>query len=146
MKHTLRAGIRELRQSRMEQLILFPKRLILFIDMRLRNLKRHILICDLGNIRKEENNRKTKDKDSNGEVNPLHALQGRYIIRGLGEESIRAEYGTDNGADGVEGLGEVDTDFGVAGRTADWRVLVNMMVYLGVSGFEDLRVWSLPVR
>lgn len=118
----------------MEQLILFPKWLILLIDMRLRNLERHILICDLGDIRKEENNRKTKDKDPNGEVNPLHALQGRYIILGLGEESIRAEYGPDNGADGVESLGEVDADFGVAGWTADWRVLVWMMVW----GFMDL--------
>ena len=58
----------------MKQLILFPKRPILLIDMSLRNLKRHILIRDLGNIRKEENNGKTENKDADSEVHPLYAL------------------------------------------------------------------------
>jgi hypothetical protein len=112
----------------MEQLILFPKRLILLIDMSLRNLKRHIFICDLGNIRKEENNRKTKDKDTDGEVNPLHTLQGCYIVRRLCEESIGTENGADNCADGVEGLGEVDADFGVTRWTADWIIRLDWIL------------------
>jgi hypothetical protein len=119
-RQTLRAGIGELGQSRMEQLVLFPKGLVLLIDMRLRNLECHVFIGDLWDIRKEEHNSKAEDEDANSEVNPLHALQRCYIIRRLGEEGIRAKHRADDSTDCIEGLGEVDTDFGVARRTADW--------------------------
>lgn len=103
----------------MEQLVLFPERLILLIDMRLRDLEGHILVCDFRDIGEEEDAREQEDKYTDGEVDPLHALQGGYIVFCLGEENIRAQHWADDCADGVEGLGEVDSDFGVAGRTAD---------------------------
>lgn len=64
----------------MKQLPLFPKRLILLIDMRLRNLERHILIRDLGDIRDEKYAREAEDEDPDGQVDPLHALQGRDVV------------------------------------------------------------------
>ena len=67
-------GIGKLSQGSMEQLPLFPKRLILLIDMGRRNLERHILVCDFGNTRDEEDGCETEDEDADGEVHPLHAL------------------------------------------------------------------------
>ncbi len=104
----------------MKQLPLFPKRLILLIDMRLRNLERHILIRDLGDIRDEKYARETEDEDPDGQVDPLHALQGLDVVVCRCEEDVGAQDGADNGADRVEGLGKVDADFGVAGWAADW--------------------------
>ena len=74
MKHTLGPCIRELRQCGMEQLVLFPERLILFIDVCLRDLEGHILVCDFGDIGEEEDAREQEDKYADGEVDPLHAL------------------------------------------------------------------------
>lgn len=106
----------------MEQLPLLPEGLILvFAGVSGRHLEGHILIRDFGDIGDEENARETEDKATDGEVDPLHALQGGHGIVRLGEEDIRAQDGTDDRADGIEGLGEVDADFRVAGWTADWQ-------------------------
>jgi hypothetical protein len=74
----------------MEQLILLPKRLILFIDVGSRHLERHVLIRDLGDIRKEEHSRKTEDEDADSQINPLHTLEGGNVISRFSEEGIRA--------------------------------------------------------
>lgn len=103
----------------MEQLPLLPERLILLVYVRSRHLERHVLVRDLWDIREEEHGGETEDEDADGEVDPLHALQCSDIVGGLGEEDVGSEHGADDGADGVEGLGEVDTDFGVAGWPAD---------------------------
>lgn len=103
----------------MEQLPLLPERLVLLANVGCRHLEGHILIRDFGNTRDEENARETEDKATDGEVDPLHALQGSHGIVRPGEEDIRAQDRTDDRADGVEGLGEVDADFRVAGWTAD---------------------------
>lgn len=87
--------------------------------MRLRNLECHILIRDLGDIRDEKYARETEDEDPDGKVDPLHAPQGRDAVVCRREERVGAEDGADNGADRVEGLGKVDTDFGVARWAAD---------------------------
>lgn len=113
----------------MKQLPLFPKWLILLIDMRLGNLERHILIRDLGDIRDEEYPRETEDEDPDRQVDPLHALQGGDAVVCRGEEGVGAEDGADDGADGVEGLREVDADFGVAGWAADCVRLVRYNRY-----------------
>lgn len=107
----------------MKQLILFPKRLILLIDMRSGNLKCHILIRDLRNIRDEKDKCQTEDEDANGEVNPLNALERRDIVGRFCEESVRTKDRTNDCADGIEGLGEVNSDFGIAGWTADYFFL-----------------------
>lgn len=103
----------------MEQFPLFPERFILLINMGSSNLERHILIRNFGNIGDEEDGRQTENKDPNGQVHPLHTLQGSYGVGGVGEEGIRAQHGADDRPDRIEGLGEVDSDFGIAGRAAD---------------------------
>jgi hypothetical protein len=50
----------------MKQLPLLPKRLLLFINMSRRDLERHILIRDLGDIRDEEYARETEDENADG--------------------------------------------------------------------------------
>jgi hypothetical protein len=103
----------------MEQLIMLPERLILLIDMSLRNLESHILIGDFRNIRNEKHSRKAEYKDSNGQIDPLHALQSGDIIRSFSEESIRAQHRANDSPNCIKGLGEVDSNLRVAGRTAD---------------------------
>lgn len=103
----------------MEQLVLFPEGLILFVDVGLCYLERHVLVGNFGDIGDEEHSRETKDEDPNGQVYPLYALQGSYIILCACEEDIGAQDGADDCTDGVEGLGEVDSDFGVAWRATD---------------------------
>lgn len=87
--------------------------------MRLRHLEGHVLVCDFGNIGEEEYAGEQENEDPDGEVDPLHALQGCYIVLCLGEEDIRAQNGADDCADCIEGLGKVDSDLRIAGRTAD---------------------------
>ena len=103
----------------MEQLILFPERLILLTHVRLRHLEGHVLVCDFRDIGEEEYTGEKEYEDSDGEVDPLHALQGCYIVFCLGEEDIGAQHGADDCADCIEGLGKVDSDFRVTGWAAD---------------------------
>jgi hypothetical protein len=55
-----------------------------------RHLERHILICDLGDIRDEEDASEAEDENTNSQVHPLHALQCLNVIIRRGEECIRA--------------------------------------------------------
>lgn len=64
--HTLSTRVRKLRQRSMKQLPLLPKRLLLLINMSRRDLERHILIRDLGDIRDEEYARETEDENADG--------------------------------------------------------------------------------
>lgn len=114
-------GVGELRQGGMEELVLLPERLLLLVNMRLGNLVRHVLVCDLGDSGEEEDKGETEDKNANGEVDPLHALEGVHVVLGCGEEDVRGERGGHAGADAVEGLGQVDTDFGILGGPADCK-------------------------
>jgi hypothetical protein len=74
----------------MKQLPLFPKRFILLINMSSRHLKRHIFICNLGDIRDKKYPGEAKDENTDGQVHPLHALQCLDVIIRRGEECIRA--------------------------------------------------------
>lgn len=104
----------------MKDLILLPERLFLLLYMRLGDLELHIRICDFRDVRHEEDKGKTEDEDGNGEINPLDALQSLDVIFSRREEDVGAEHGSDHGADGVEGLGQVDSNFGIFGWTAHW--------------------------
>lgn len=98
---------------------MFPEWLFLFVNVRLCDLVRHVLVGDLRDGRKEEDSCQTKDKDSDREVHPLHALEGTDAVSGVGKENKRGERGGDDSADAIEGLSEVDTDLRVLRRTAD---------------------------
>lgn len=104
----------------MEESILFPERGVLFIDVGLGDLEGHVFISDFRDVGDEEDAGEDEDEDSDGEVDPLHALEGRDVVGGGGEEGVRAQDGANDRADCVEGLGEVDSDFRVPWRTADY--------------------------
>lgn len=104
----------------MKQFILFPKRLVLLIDMSGRHLKCHVLVRDFGNVRNKEDGCETEDEDSDCQIDPLHALKGCDSIVRFGKEDVGAQDGADDSADGVEGLSKVDSNFCVAGGTADY--------------------------
>jgi hypothetical protein len=52
----------------------------------------------------------------------LHALQCRYIVLlDISEENVRGQSWSDAGADAVERLGKVDSQFGVLWWSTDYR-------------------------
>lgn len=111
----------------MEQLPLLPERFLLFADVGSSHLEGHILICDFGDVRNKEDTRKTENEDTDGQVHPLDTQQGGHCITCPCEENVRAQYRTNDGADSIEGLGEIDTDFSVARWTADCTAISKTM-------------------
>lgn len=105
----------------MEQLVLFPKGLVLLIDMRLCNLECHVLICHLGDIGDVKHSCETEDKNPNRQIYPLDTLQSRDIISRLGEEGIRTKHRSHHCADGIKCLSEIDSNLGIPGRTTNYR-------------------------
>lgn len=103
----------------MEQGIMLPERLVLFIDVRLGDLVGHIAVRDFRDIGQEEHPREREDEYADGQIHPLHALQRLNVVRGLREEGVRAQDGSDDGADGIECLGEVDPYLRILWWTAD---------------------------
>lgn len=106
----------------MKDLIPLPKRLLQFriiISLNRRSLQLHIRICYFGNGAHDEDTRKQENKDGDGEVDPLYAFKGIHAVRGIREEDVGAEDGTDDGAYCVEALGDVDADFSEVGWAAD---------------------------
>lgn len=85
-------------------------------------------ICDLGNIGQEEHGCQEKDKDDNGQVNPLYVLESLLIAEV--EEDVRAKDGGNDGTDSIEGLGDVDSDLRILGWAANWG-------HIELAGGED---------
>jgi hypothetical protein len=67
----------------------FPKWFLLFVNVGGRDLECHVFICDFGNCREEEYYGETKDKDTDGKVYPLNALERVDIVLSLREENVR---------------------------------------------------------
>lgn len=84
---------------------------------RLLCLEGHVRIRDLGDVRDEEDEGEDEHKDRDREVDPLHVLQRLYVVEV--EEDVGAQDGGHDRADAIEGLGDVDSDFGILGRAAD---------------------------
>ena len=125
----------------MEEFVLFPEWLFLFIDMGLSDLECHVFICDFRDVGEEKYSGEDEDKNPNREINPLHTLESIHVIGGGCKECIRAQHGADNGTDGVECLGEVDSDFRVLGRTTDYSAQ-----YLGLLMTKFHSSFSLFLR
>ena len=53
---------------------------------------------------------------------PLHVFKCLFVVKG--EEDIRAQHRCHDGTNAVEGLGNVDTNFRVSGRAADYVTIV----------------------
>ena len=72
-------------------------------------LEGHVGICDFGDWGKEENNGEGEDEGGDAEVGPLHV--GEVVgVGGLEEDPGCQKWGHDR-ADGLERLGELETEF-----------------------------------
>lgn len=100
----------------MKQPVLFPERLVGLSGMCLGGLVLHVCVCDLGEFDQVKDDGEDEDEDGDGRVYPLDVLKGDFLIED--EKDIRAEDGGNDGADAIEGLSDVDSDFGVAGWPA----------------------------
>lgn len=118
----LGTSVAELGKSGVEEAVLLKKRLIVETGICFLILESHVRIRDLRDSGQPENNSQSPDKDSDGEVDPLHVRKGGLVVEV--EEDIRAHEGGDDGADTVEGLGQVDAHLGVTRRTAHRDVRV----------------------
>jgi hypothetical protein len=101
----------------MKQTVLLPEWLVALASMSVRGLEGHVGVRDLGDSRKEEDDAQEADEAGDGEVHPLDVLQGALIIEG--EEDVGTQYRSNDCTDAVEGLRDVDAEFGVPRRTAD---------------------------
>lgn len=88
--------------------------------MRLGDLESHIFISDFGDFRDEENGRKNKDKDADGEIHPLNTFKSVHVILGRSEEYIGRQSWGYTRADTVKCLGKVDPNLGVFWWSADY--------------------------
>lgn len=104
----------------MEEAVLLDEGLVAIGGACLLGLEGHVGVGDLGDLGHEEAKGQDEDEDGDGEVDPLDVLQGGLVVKG--EEDVGAQDGGDDGADGVEGLGDVDADLGVLGGPADGDV------------------------
>lgn len=77
---TLSTSVTELSERSMEQPILLPKWLLSPSHVCLLDLKLHVRICDLGNVRDEEYEGQNEDKDGYAKVHPLYILQGSHTV------------------------------------------------------------------
>jgi hypothetical protein len=119
----LSTGVAELGKGSVEEAVLLAKRLVVETGICLLILKSHVRIGDLRDLGQPEDNSQCPDKDSDGEVNPLNIGQGRLVVKV--EEDVRAHERCDDGADAIEGLGQVDAHFGVARGAAHSDVWVS---------------------
>lgn len=142
----------------MEETVLLDEGFVAVVGgARLLCLECHVCIRDLGDVRDEEDEGKDEHEDRDREVDPLHVLQRLYVVEV--EEDVGAQDGGHDRADAIEGLGDVDSDFGVLGRAADcderrsalnprlrWCIPpeVNVMDQVGPTG--DVRVGSCLER
>lgn len=131
-------GVCKLGKGGMEQLVLLPERLFLLIDVGLSDLEGHVLVGDFGDIGYEKDPSKKEDEDADSEIDPLHALQCRYIVLGdISEENVRGQSWSDAGANAVESLGKVDSQFGVLRWSTDYRVQISSTCLCSVGNSTD---------
>lgn len=113
----LGADVAELRQHAPEERILPAQRLVdvagALIDG-LGGLVGHVGVGDFGDRREEEDDGEEEDKDGDAEINPLDGREGFAAWRAdIFEDDVGGQHGRDDGADGLEGLGEVESHFAV---------------------------------
>jgi hypothetical protein len=123
----LRTGIAPLRCGGMEEAVLLPKRFVARSHMRFLCLERHVCVGDFGDVGNKEYASQEEDEDRYGEIDPLDIFEGGDRVARRFEEGVAAEDGANHCAYGLDGLGQVYTEFTVFGWTADWN-FVNYLV------------------
>jgi hypothetical protein len=117
----LGTDIRELGESSPEQSVLLAERLVDVAGCGGGHLSLvgHVGVCDLGNGREEEDDGEDGDEASDTEVHPLNGLEGATVFANVLEDDLSGENGCYDGSDGLDGLGELETELGPFGRTTD---------------------------
>lgn len=101
----------------MKEPVLLVERLIVGICMSLCCLEGHVGICYLRDHRQPERDSEEEYEDGDRQIYPLHIAKRRLVVKG--EEHIGPQDGGDHCADAVEGLRDVDSNFGIFWGTAD---------------------------
>lgn len=111
-------NITELGGDSEEQLVLLGQRLLFVASQtsRLLGLKLHVGVGNLWQRREEEDDSQQEHESGDSEVGPLHL--GQIVRGGVGEEDTTGEQRCDDGTDGLERLGELQTKLGQSGGTA----------------------------
>lgn len=119
VRRTLSTGVAPLGGGGVEETVLLAEGLVAGARVRVLGLGGHVGIGDLGDVDEEEDGGEQEDEDADGEVDPLHALERVDVVARVLEEDVGAQHGADDGADGLDGLGQVDAQLRVLGRADD---------------------------
>lgn len=76
-------------------------------------------VRDFGEGGKEEEDDEQGDEAGDAEICPLHVFEALLGVDGVSEEDARGEEGSDEGADSLDALAEVEADFTVSWGAAD---------------------------
>ena len=101
----------------MEEPVLFSEWLNIGVRMGFLSLEGHVCVGDFWDRREVEDNGKKEYEACNCQIHPLDILECAGVIGGFQEENVGAENGSDDGADTVEGLGDVDAEFCIPRRS-----------------------------
>jgi hypothetical protein len=82
----------------------------------------HVGVGDLRDGSEVENNSQDTDKDGDTKVNPLDRLKRLAVLTDILEDDERSKDGSNDGANSLERLRKLETEFGPLGRTADSNV------------------------
>jgi hypothetical protein len=118
----LSARVTKLGEGGVEEAVLLAEGFDVRVGVGFFGLEGHVCVGDFRDGREVEDHGEEEDEAGYGEVDPLHVAEGSGVFACVQEDYVGAEDGGDDGADAVEGLGEVDTEFGVARRTTDWTI------------------------
>jgi hypothetical protein len=122
----LRADVRELGEGTPEKSVLLAERLV---DVSGRggghfSLVSHVGVGDFRNGREVEDNSEDADEACNTKVDPLDSLEGTTISTDVLENDLSSEDGSNDGANSLNGLRQLETELGPLGRTAHSNVRV----------------------
>lgn len=114
----LSADVAKLRPDSKEEVVLLAE----WARVVFTNFALHQSHVGIGNFRhgdEEEDDDEAGDKASNTEIHPLHVLERVLGVDRVGEEDSGGQEWRHEGTGALDTLGEVESDFGVFGGTAD---------------------------
>lgn len=138
----LGADVAKLRPDSKEEVVLLAEWAgVVFANFALH--QSHVGIGDFRHGDEEEDDDEAGDKTSNTEIHPLHVLERVLGVDRIGEEDSGGQEWRHEGTGALDTLGEVESDFGVFGGTADGEEgvrgglesgpVVNLLVFVRVS-------------
>ena len=133
----LGANVTELSRHAKEEFVLLTHGLVDVSGQAgaLLGLERHIGVGDFGNGGEEEDDGEQEDESGDAKVGPLDV--GEVFGLGVFEEDARSEEGCHDGANGLERLGKLETEFRQSGRTTGGDERIGRGFEGGETGADD---------